>query len=67
LEPSGGNDFDDGGPLFLVVLPGTNSGKLKPGVASDTEGIEITDESLAEEKEWLSLDVMYRRSKHMAR
>ena len=53
LEPLGGNDLDDDGPLIVG-----SGGKLKPSAATDTEeDIEITDEMLMEVKEWLTLDV----------
>lgn len=59
LEPLGGDDLDDGGPL-LVGGATRNTGKLKPGAATNAEeDIEITDEMLTEVKEWLTLDVKH--------
>lgn len=57
LEPLGGIDLDNDGPLILGGAT-KNGGKSRPGVAADTEeDIEITDEMLTKVKEWLNLDV----------
>ena len=54
LEPLEGNDLDDGPSLLGGAI---RDGKSKPGVAANTEDIEITDEMLTEVREWLNLDV----------
>jgi hypothetical protein len=59
LEPLGGNDLDDDGPLLLGGA-NSNGSELKLGAAKDTEeDIEITEEILTEVKEWLALDVSF--------
>ena len=56
LEPLEGNDLDNDGPILFGGAI-RNDGKSKPGVAADTEDVEITDEMLTDVKEWLNLDV----------